>query len=257
MSDELDAAQGKLEYGPRDPKPRKLPHLTQDDLVCVLDEDGRKHYWTKEGRPVCGRHKKQKNRVIPDEACLGIPMANGACNVHGGKAGRPITHGRYSRVLKKWKKDYARAQADKDLLDAKKDLAMLDVAIEKLVGRAEDGDCPTWRKEVGETFIALQGAIRGKRQSQVSAHLKRLGELIESGAAEDQVANDLVVNVERRANRATRINEYEFKKEEKIPPSELAAVFRSWLAILEKRLEPKTYHALLPELRLATHADAQ
>ena len=75
------------------------------------------------------------------------------------------------------------------------------------------------------------------------ALMKRLGELIENGATADQVANDLVANVERRANRACRIGELELRKQEKLPPYELAAIFRQWLAVLEGKLEPAVYFA--------------
>ncbi|MCP4039717.1 MAG: hypothetical protein GY733_22425 [bacterium] len=248
MSDEPDE---RPRFEPKEHE-RKLPHLTKDDLDCVIDEFGREHFFMKDGRAVCGRLKKKHNRKIPDEACLGIPMSSGPCRIHGGKAGRPIEHGRYSRVLDKWKKDFVRAQKDKQLLDAKQDLALMDVALEKLLMRAEEGDCPSWRQLMGETFVALQMAIRGKRQAQVSAMMKELATLIETGATEDQIAADLVLNVERRANRACRIGDLELKKEDKVTPTELAAVFRSWLVVLEKALEPRVYARVLPELRRAT-----
>ncbi len=155
-------------------------------------------------------------------------------------------------MLKSWLGDFLRARSDKQLLDAREDLALMDVAIEKLLARVEELDSPSWRQELHETFAALQAAIRSKRQSQVSALMKQLGELIERGATIDQMASDLVVQIERRANRACRISEVELKKEEKITPSELAALFRSWLAVLEKGLEPAVYFAVLPELRRAT-----
>ncbi len=248
MSDERDE---RPRFEPKEHE-RKLPHLTKDDLECVVDEFGREHFYMKEGRAVCGRLKKRHNRAIPNEACLGIPMSSGPCRIHGGKAGRPIEHGRYSRVLNRWKKDFVRAQSDKQLLDAKQDLALMDVAIEKLLTRAEDGDCPSWRQQVGETFVALQMAIRSKRQAQVSALMKELANLIETGATEDQIATDLVLNVERRANRACRIGDLELKKAEKVSAAELGVVFRSWLDVLEKALELDVYARVLPELRRAT-----
>ena len=82
--------------------------------------------------------------------------------------------------------------------------------------------------------------------------MKRLGELIEHGATIDQLTNDLVANVERRANRACRIGELELKREEKMTVAELAAVFGQWLAVLERLLEPTVYCEVLPELRRVT-----
>ncbi len=66
------------------------------------------------------------------------------------------------------------------------------------------------------------------------------------------MANDLVANVERRANRACRIGELELRRQERLSPNELAAIFRQWLTVLEKLLEPPVYFAVLPELRRVT-----
>jgi len=236
-------------HAARRERQRVLPHLTQADLVLIHDEFGRAHYFTDKGRPVCGRLKKEKNRLIPDEACLGVPLANGACRVHGGKAGRPIQHGRYSRTLKKWKGAFEAARADKELTDARRDLALMDVANEKLLERAEELDCPGWREDVRRTFGELRAAIRGQRHTEVGVLLKKLGDLIERGATADQLAADLVAHVDRRANRACRVTELALRREEKVTGSEIAAIFRSWLGVLERNLEPQVYFRLVPELR--------
>ncbi len=68
----------------------------------------------------------------------------------------------------------------------------------------------------------------------------------------DQVTNDVVANVNRRANRACRIGELELRRQERLSPNELAAIFRQWLTVLEKLLEPTVYFAVLPELRRVT-----
>ncbi|MCP4036593.1 MAG: hypothetical protein GY733_06625, partial [bacterium] len=233
---------------------RSLPRMAQDDLDVFVDEFGRKHYATPDGRPVCGRLKRVHNRKIEDEACFAPPMANGACRVHGGKAGAPIRTGRYSRVLKKMRGAFERARADEDLIDARRDLAAMDVLIEQLFERVEELDSRAWRQELLETFQRLQAAIRSHRQAQVSAEMRRLGELIEQGASVDQLANDLIANLERRANRAVRIGELELKRSEKVTFEEMTVVLREFLGVLEQSLEPQVYHGLLPQLRKVTSA---
>ncbi len=243
---------GPTDDGAKPEKERKLPHLTQVDLESFVDEFGRTHYSMKDGRQVCGRLKKEKNRKIPDEACLGVPMASGPCKVHGGKAGRPLSHGRYSRVTKTWHAAFERALADEELLDAKRDLALMDVVTELLIERAEELDSPSWREELRDTFGQLQRAIRSQRQEVVGPLLKLLGELIERGATADQVARDLVAQVDRRAARACKIDELGLRRQEKITATELAAVFKQFLDVLERELEPAMYHQVLPELRRVT-----
>ena len=253
MSDEHEAPERSGGGEPRERPPRKLPRLTQAELTRILDEFGRAHYFLEaDGRPVCGRLKKAHNREIPEEACLAPPMANGACKVHGGKAGAPPRTGRYSRVLKAWLPAFQRARSDQELLDSKQELALMDVAIEKLLERAEDLDTPSWREGLRETFERLQAAIKGQKQRQVAGLMKELGELIEGGATADQLARDLVGQVDRRAARACKLVELEIRREEKVTVSELAAVFRQWLEVLERELEQPEYYRVLPKLRAVT-----
>src|SRR5687768_7928245 len=121
------------------PYERKLPPISIHELKCVEDDLGRKFFYLPSGRAVCGRRKKLKNRAIEDEACLAPPTKHGPCKVHGAKAGRPIKHGRYSRVLGRWKPAFERALKDKDLLDTRRDLAVMDALIEPLLERIAAG----------------------------------------------------------------------------------------------------------------------
>lgn len=42
--------------------------------------------------PRCGAYARTTG-----EPCKGWAMANGRCRMHGGNAGRPVTHGRYTK----------------------------------------------------------------------------------------------------------------------------------------------------------------
>ena len=233
---------------------RKLPHLTQASLDKLVDEHGRVHWSMTDGRRVCGRLKKKHNRKIEDECCLGIPMANGACKVHGGKAGPPLKHGRYSRALKTWQDAFERARCDTELVDTRRDIALMDTAIEQLLARVEELDSPSWRAEVKSTFDGLQEAIRRKRNGPIASLLKELGELIDRGAGVDQTVADLLTQVDKRANRANKAAELALRREEKVTVSELAALFKSWIDIIRSELGEAEYLRVLPSLRRATTA---
>lgn len=73
--------------------------------------------------------------------------------------------------------------------------------------------------------------------------------MIEGGATADQVSTDLVAQVDRPANRACKVTELAIRRGEKVTVSEIAAIFRQWLHVLEKTLEPEVYFRLVPELR--------
>jgi len=254
MSDDpVDDPLERVPSGPDDSEEgRKLPRYTSADLTRVVDEFGRDHFWTPDGRPVCGRLRKEKNRVIESEACLAPPMTNGACRVHGGQAGAPIRHGRYSRVMKSLRAAFEGAHKDQELLDSTRDIALMDVLNEQLVERLEELDCPAWRDELRAMYSQLRAAIRGQRQAEVAKLMKELGDLIDRGATADQLARDLLAQVDKRANRACKLTELQLRREEKVTASELTAVMAQFLGVLERELEPAVYHQVLPELRRVT-----
>lgn len=233
---------------------KKSPPVTKVDLTHWHDEFGRDHYATQEGRQVCGRLRSEKNRVIANEACQAPPMQCGACRVHGGKAGCPPKHGRYSRALTTWKGSFERALKDKDLLDTRRELALMDTTIEKLLERVEELDAPKWRAAVQESFDGLQRSLKARKQADVRASMGKLEDLIQQGAAIDQVSSDLMVYLDRRAARANKMSELALRREEKVTTTELALIFKSWLEVLEKELEQVTYFGLVEKLRRATES---
>ena len=233
---------------------KKSPPVTKADLTHWHDEFGRDHYATKEGRQVCGRLRSEKNRVIPNEACQAPPMQCGACRVHGGKAGCPPKHGRYSRALTTWKHSFERALKDKDLLDTRRELALMDTTIEKLLERVEELDAPKWRTAVQESFDGLQRAVKARKQADVRDSLGKLEDLIKEGAAIDQVSSDLMVYLDKRAARANKMDELALRREEKVTTTELALIFKSWLEVLEGELEPAAYFKVVEKLRRATES---
>lgn len=232
------------------PYERSLPPHTREDLVHSTDEFGRDHYHLKDGRAVCGRLKKRHNRQVPNEVCLAPPMRNGACKVHGGT--KQVSTGRYARVLKSWRAAYERALKDKDLLDTRHELALMDVTIQKLLARIEELDAPAWRTELNETFQQLQTAVRSKRQRDVGPLLTRVGELVEQGAGIDQLARDLMAYADKRAARANKMDELALRREEKVTVSEVAAIFSRWLGVLEQHLDQALFLKIQEELRHVT-----
>jgi hypothetical protein len=158
--------------------------------------------------------------------------------------------------MRRWLQSFHRAGRDAELLDARRDLQAMDVVIERLLERAEDLDTPAWRLELKATYDALQSAIKGKRQAEVSVQMRRLGELIERGADADVAMEQLFEHIERRANRACKVQEVELKREEVLTAAELAAVLGQWLGALRGVLEPVVYLRVLPALRKVTSLEA-
>ena len=62
--------------------------------------------------------------------------------------------------------------------------------------------------------------------------------------------------VDRRAARACKIDELGLRRQEKITASELAAVFKQFLDVLQRELEPEVYFRVVPVLRQVTVGSA-
>lgn len=238
-------------FPPRVEYERKLPRCTQAQLTCIEDELGRKHYTAPNGRRVCGRLRKRASAKIENEACMCPPCANGACRMHGGAStGRHFkSGGRYSRVLRKWRRPFQRAMDDKDLLDLRADVAMMDTVVERLTARAEHHDAPSWRNELLAIYGDLDRAVKEMDHAGVARLLKELGERIRQGAKADQVRRDLLFEVERRARTAAKMSELELKRETKLTEAEVAAAFGAFVGVLQQRLDVEVLRTLIPELR--------
>jgi hypothetical protein len=82
--------------------------------------------------------------------------------------------------------------------------------------------------------------------------LKQLGEKIDEGAKVDSAVNDLMKHVDRRADRAHKINELEVRRDEKLSAREVGTLFAQVIEILRERLEHRQYAAVLPHLQRLT-----
>ncbi len=84
--------------------------------------------------------------------CKASAMKNGRCRIHGGLtpsgfASPQFKTGRYSKVLPEaMRRRYEVARDDEDLLSLRDEIALLDLRIIELLGRAEDED--TWTQSV-------------------------------------------------------------------------------------------------------------
>lgn len=239
-----------------DPAPRRtLPRYTIHEIETHQDPLGRKFCFTPDGRAICGRRRKKKNAVIEDEACMAGPTTSGPCRVHGAGAGPPMTAGgRYSRVLRGWRAMYEEALHDQDLLDTRSDLAMMDAALVPLVKRVEEGDSPRWRAQLREAFEQLDLAVKRKQHNRVGPLMREVGRLIEEGATADEVAEDLVRHVDRRAARAHKINELEVRRDQTVSLAELTVVFAGWIEALRETLDDAAFRKVLPRLQALANA---
>ena len=98
----------------------------------------------KTDRPRCTATSKRTR-----ERCKRAPSPGWAvCRMHGAGGGRPIKHGRYSKVLGRLRTSYEEALAQESLLDLGPTLALLDVRAGQLLQQVEDGREGAWQELV-------------------------------------------------------------------------------------------------------------
>jgi hypothetical protein len=133
--------------------------------------------------------KRCGQRVVP---------ARRVCRYHGGLAGAPPIHGRYSQALGRFREAYEQARNDPSLLDLRETLALLDVVVQKSVSRASDADTPAYRKQA----LEMVGAVEvSEGQDDHGAQIKRLKDWLKRGVAEDQALEQLAKAAERLSRR--------------------------------------------------------
>lgn len=132
--------------------------------------------------------------------CRRAPMANGRCNLHGGKSLAGLAHPnatslRYSKVLpERLLLRYQTAAADRELLVLREEIALVDARIEDLIRRVETG-------ESGELWRLLQQTMAEavkKPLATPETTLALVMELVDRGVADYQAWDEVSRAIEQR-----------------------------------------------------------
>lgn len=137
------------------------------------------------------------------------------CRLHGGLTpGGPASvhykHGRYSAYLPAGLMEkYSEAQRDPDLLNLRDEISLMDVRLKQLIEKLPAGGAShswlelsdEWRKFIEaqrEANAARTDEQRASAQNKVANSLRALNEIINDGAQEAGVWNDIIISVDNR-----------------------------------------------------------
>lgn len=136
--------------------------------------------------------------------CRNAPLnGRGTCRMHGGKAGRPIVHGRYSQLAGPIGDAYRASVADANLLDPREPLAALDAIVKVQVARMESNDSPAFRSHA---LALIDGALTARTAGDHATEeslLKALATHLADGTA----ATDAEAELSKRVQTFARHNE--------------------------------------------------
>lgn len=168
----------------------------------------------------------------------------GRCRKHGGAqgSGRPIEHGRRSRVLNEALGNlldavHGRAQDDQ-LLDLREGVAFFDEVRDQLLERAvEDRDTPRFRASCYQQAKAVQDLMRAKDPRFVEA----FGELVRDlgrGVARDRALMEALSVTERRAMRAEAARTVAAKEAATVPARAFEVFTEHLCRLVAQRVGP-------------------
>lgn len=126
--------------------------------------------------------------------CKRAPTSNGRCNLHGGRAGRPVVHGRYSKHLpQRLASRYEEALADPDLIAQRDEIATIDARISELLSRLDSTETSlgwklAWKLRQAEKAGGPEGMKAGLQ----------LDTILESGLKDSATWEEVAGFIEQR-----------------------------------------------------------
>jgi hypothetical protein len=171
--------------------------------------------------------------------CSSIPVkGRNRCKMHGGMsppAGpghHSFKHGRdskWTKALGQYGKLYKDAVDSDELLDLRRQLAVMDVAIQRHAARVEELDTPDFRKKALELFAEYEQA---PTDEEARARLAGIKEHLRRGAGEDRAFAYLVKTADSMARRIEAAYGLKLKSDEVVNQNELTRVTGALVSIL-------------------------
>lgn len=142
--------------------------------------------------------------------------------MHGGKtpvaSGLPQTrHGRYSSYLPaRLSGKYEQSKSDPDLLALREEVSIVDSRIAELLERIDTGESKTQWELLRSAHGQLQQAVQNRDTAKMAALIKRMGELIQTGAEDSAAWADIFEAVEQRRRLVESERKYMIEQQQTI-----------------------------------------
>lgn len=164
-------------------------------------------------------------------------MGYEVCRLHGARGGRPITHGRYSLRLGRFREAYESALNDGDaLLDLHETIALLDMRVQRAAERASEADTPAFRARARELFNQARNA---EDPGEVRAKLSELGRLLDRGAEEDASLEALTNVAEKLSVRQEKAWSIKLSAAQVINARDLHVIMGKFVDIVMEEVESR------------------
>lgn len=162
------------------------------------------HARDKSGRAICGAKNTASTK---HEICHRSPCSpNGRCRNHGGltpAVGSNLKHGKFSEHLRSsvLSEAYAASIQDRNLLDMREPIALLEACLKRTTERAADADAPGFRRRAVAKYEQVREFLKAGNQAGASQALTELGTILRDGVAEDRALEEVAIHADRLAKR--------------------------------------------------------
>ncbi len=154
-------------------------------------------------KPTPDRCGAKLRKSHPPRYCQRSPMPNGRCHLHGGKSLKGPASGTYqgkgfSKYFpgKKLGKIFARSFEDPELMQSRKDLAIVDTRLVELIQSLNSAQSGTLWKRLHKKYRELR---RSRPSSaKFTKAINEVGELIECGSSNDSIWKEIGQQIELR-----------------------------------------------------------
>ncbi len=193
-----------------------------------------------------GQRRCQARKRIALTQCGAIAVeAWSVCRIHGAGAGRPTTHGRYSKVGGRLAECYSAALQDASLLDLQEPIALLEAISQRFMERAAEKDTPEFRRRALAIYTEAQACQQKADTEGMAAALNSLGELLREGADEDRTLKHLAEQTDRLAKRIEGAWTIRLARQQAINAKDLVSVLSRLIDIVRVEADPATASTII------------
>lgn len=214
------------------------PDPLPDDGIYFTDtEDGRGEKWPFRGCLRCTASSKQRTRAARAEGLIGddelrrcrrpVSPGKSVCRYHGThklarqKNGRPISTGKYSERMGRFRKHYEEALASGSNVDLREGLAVFDAIVKRTMERVNERDTPDFRENARKLCAE---AMNASGEEEKDKKLKAMMKYLDRGCSEDASIRLLASSVEAMQKRVEKAWEIKLKAEDVMNVRDLVTV---------------------------------
>ena len=179
----------------------------------------------------CTAQSKSKRERCGNKSVVGRKV----CRFHGAFGGRPLTHGRRSRLMGRFRTMYEDALADPALLDLREIIAQFDIVVSEAMRRLHEADTVDFRKRA----LDLWQNVQSENLYEAEQAKAGLGRLLRDGCAADNAFKDYISSLSKMARHVERAWDIRLDAAQVINARDLRVILARFATIVVSRVPDK------------------